>query len=298
MMRLLYCGSGWLDVVPRIERALDVPAEVRVRDRSRPIGPQLEGVEVVLPSNMHLGAEELAFAREIKLIQQPAVGYEGIDLAAAKARGIPVCNAPGMNSDAVAQAALLLILAIARRYPRAQRAFARAEIGGPAGVELTGRSIAIVGFGRTGSRLAQAVQALGMHVLPVRNEGRASLLEALRLADVVSLHLPLNASTRGMLDDEAFAAMKPGALLVNVSRGGLIDRAALERALPRLGGVGLDVFWEEPWNPLDELFAREDVVVLPHVAGSTEAAFDRVAAIVARNVAAIHRGEPLLHRIA
>ncbi|MGZ3422138.1 MAG: NAD(P)-dependent oxidoreductase, partial [Polyangiales bacterium] len=256
MIRLLYCGSGWLDVVPRIERALDVPAEVRVRDRSRPVVDQLADIDVVLPSNMLLGPSELAAGPKIRLIQQPAVGHEGIDLAAARARDIPVCNAPGMNSDAVAQAALLLILALARRFPRAQKAFVRAEIGGPAGIELTGRTIAIVGFGRTGTRLAQAVEALGMRVLPVRREGRAALLDALAVADVVSLHAPLNASTRGMIDDEALAAMKEGALLVNASRGGLIDRPALERALPRLGGVGLDVFWEEPWNPADPLFSR------------------------------------------
>lgn len=296
MIRLLYCGSGWLDVVPRIERAMTVPAEVRVRDRSRPIAEQLEGIDVLLPSNMHLGPEEIAAGREIKLIQQPAVGYEGIDLEAARARGIPVCNAPGMNSDAVAQAALLLLLAVARRFPRAQKAFARADIGSPAGIELTGLTIAVVGFGRTGSTFARAVEALGMRVLPVRRGD--ALLDALRVADAVSLHLPLSAATRGMIGDEAFAAMKPGALLINVSRGGLVDRAALERALPKLGGVGLDVFWEEPWNPADPLFARDDVVVLPHVAGSTEAAFDRVAAIVARNVGALHHGEPFVHRIA
>jgi phosphoglycerate dehydrogenase-like enzyme len=296
MIRLLYCGSGWLDVVPRIERAMTVPAEVRVRDRSRPIVEQLEDVDVVLPSNMHLGAEELAAGRRIRLIQQPAVGYEGIDLEAARARGIPVCNAPGMNTDAVAQAALLLLLAVARRFPRAQRAFARAEIGSPAGVELTGLTLAIVGFGRTGSTLARAAHALGMKIVPVRRGD--ALLDALRVADAVSLHLPLSAATRGMIGDEAFAAMKPGALLVNVSRGGLIDRGALERALPKLGGVGLDVFWEEPWDPADPLFARDEIVVTPHVAGSTEAAFDRIAAIVAKNVAALHRGEPFVHRIA
>ncbi len=301
--RIVYCGTGWLDVVTAIRRALEregVTAEVVVRDPSRSLAPQLEGADVVLPSHAPIGAAELDAAGTVRLIQQPAVGYENVDLAAARARGIPVCNAPGMNADAVAQASLLLLLALARRWPRAQRALARAEVGSPAGIELGGRRIAIVGFGKSGRRLAAAVEALGMEVVAVGREGgRAALLEALSRVDAVALHAPLTQATRGMIDDEALAAMRPGARLGHVARGGLIDRSALDRALARgrLGGVGLDVFWEEPWDPRDPLFARDDVVALPHVAGSTEESFARIATVVARNVAALVRGEPLLHRV-
>ncbi|MBI2395345.1 MAG: hypothetical protein HYV09_37595 [Deltaproteobacteria bacterium] len=303
-LNVLYCGSGWADIVPAFARAiaaLGVEAEVRTRDPRAAVAAQLGDVDVVLPSNARVGAEELAAAPRLRLIQQPAVGHETIDLAAARARGVPVCNAPGANADSVAQAALLLLLSLARRFKGAQRAFAEARIGAPAGVELTGRTMVIVGLGRSGSRLRAAVEALGMKVIGVdREDGRAGLLAALPGADAVSLHAPLTEHTRDLLDDAAFAAMRPGALVVNVARGGLVQRGALERALGsgRLGGVGLDVFWEEPWDPRDPLFARDDVLVLPHVAGSTEESFGRIAAIVARNVAAVARGEALVHQIA
>ncbi|AUX42641.1 2-hydroxyacid dehydrogenase [Sorangium cellulosum] len=299
----MFCGTGWLDVVPCVARALaaaGVEAQVVARDPARPLAPQLRDVDVTLPSNALFGAEEIAAAPRLRLIQQPAVGHEGIDLAAARARGVPVCNAPGMNADAVAQAALLLVLALARRLPAAQRAFGAARIGAPLGVELTGKRLGVVGLGETGGRLAGAARALGMQVEAVRSaHGRGGLLVMLGRADVVSIHCPLTPATRGLFDDEAFAAMRPGALLVNVARGAILDRGALERALAagRLGGVGLDVFWEEPWDPHEPLFARDDVIALPHVAGSTEEAFARIAGVVAQNTRALLDGGPLAHRI-
>src|SRR5438874_4984181 len=135
-----------------------------------------------------------------------------------------------------------------------------------------------------------------MNVESVRSaDGRAGLLRALPRADFASIHVPLTNETRALFDDDAFAAMRPGAFLVNVARGGIVDRAALDRALGsgRLGGVGLDVFWEEPWNPRDPLFSGENVVALPHVAGSTEEAFGRIADVCAHNVEAIVRGGEL-----
>lgn len=290
-------------VVPFIERALaerGVSAEVALHDRTRPLEEQLADVDVLLPSNAHIGARELSAAPKLRLIQQPAAGYEGIDRACARARNIPVCNAPGKNADAVAQAALFLLLGLARRYPHARRAFARAEIGAPVGVELSGRTLGIVGLGRTGSRLADAARALSMNVEGVRSgDRRAGLLSMLSRADAISLHCPLTDATRGFIDDEAFNAMKPGAIVINAARGGIVDRGALVRALEagKLGGVGLDVFWDEPWDPNDPLFARDDVMVLPHVAGSTEEAFARIAAVVAHNVDAVVRGAPLLHAL-
>jgi D-3-phosphoglycerate dehydrogenase len=303
-MRAIFCGSGWLDIVPVLERAIrarGIDANVFVRDASRPLAEQLADVDVIFPSNAHVGAREIAAARCVKLIQQPAAGHEGIDAAAARAHGIPVCNAPGTNVDAVAQATMLLLLALARRLPRARASLSRAEIGVPVGVELVGRTLLVVGLGRTGARVAELARAFGMKVESVRSaDGRAGLLRALPAADFVSVHVPLTPSTRALFDDAAFAAMRPGACLINVARGGIVDRDALDRALAsnRLGGVGLDVFWNEPWDPRDALFSRDDVVALPHVAGSTEEAFARIAEVCAHNVEAIVRGGELMHRIA
>jgi phosphoglycerate dehydrogenase-like enzyme len=301
--RVLYCGSGWFPVVDAIRARLPDSAALEVWDRRRPLAAVLgEGIEVLLPSNAPVDAEAIAAGRALLLVQQPAVGVDGIDLAAARARGVPVCNAPATNGDAVAQAALLLILALARSLKRAGEAFRRAEIGTPIGVELTGRTLLLVGFGHSGRRLDAAARALGMEVLAARSTtSRAELLSLLGAADVVSIHCPLDARTRGMFDHGAFAAMKPGAFLVNCARGGIVDRGAALEALDsgRLGGLGLDTPFEEPWDPSDPLYARPDVIALPHVAGSTDAAYARIADVVATNVRRCFSGsgEPLLHRL-
>jgi phosphoglycerate dehydrogenase-like enzyme len=303
-LQVLYCGNGWPALVDHLRAALaelGVPADVHMHDRARPLAEQLGEIDVALPSNSFFGVAELQAAPRLRLLQQPAVGHETIDLAAARERLVPVCNAPATNTDAVAQAALLLMLALARRLPRANASFARAEIGVPVGVDLTGKTLCVVGLGRTGARMADYAHALGMRVVSVRSgDDRARLLELLAEADVVSIHCPLNEQTHRFIDEQAFTAMKHGAFLVNAARGAIVDRAALEHALAhgKLGGVGLDVFWEEPWDPRDPLFAREDVVVLPHVGGCTTESLTRIARVCARNVRALLDGEDLVHRIA
>lgn len=287
-----------MDVLrPRLPAGISL----RGRDWARPLGADITSADVVLPSNAHLDADAIRAATRLRLIQQPAVGYEGIDLAAAVARGIPVCNAPRTNGPSVGEAALLLILALARRFDGARRSFADRVIGEPLGMELHEKTIAILGFGESGQRLGRAVSALGVHVRAVRSaDGRAGLLAAAQGAHVLSVHCPLTPQTRGLVDDEVLGGLAPGALVVNCARGPIVDRGALERALDagRLGGVGLDVHWGEPWDPTEALYARPDVIGLPHVAGSTHESFARIADIIVDNVGRLVRGEPLLHRVA
>jgi phosphoglycerate dehydrogenase-like enzyme len=167
----------------------------------------------------------------------------------------------------------------------------------PLGIELAGRTLGIIGMGRVGSAVAERARALGMRVISLGRGGdRAAFFAA---CDAISIHCPLTDDTRGLVDAAAFAAMKPGALLVNLARGGVIDRAALVEALrgDRLGGVGLDVHWTEPPDPGDPLYADPRVVALPHIAGSTEEAFARIADVVASNIARLERGEPLVNRV-
>ncbi|HTM19066.1 MAG TPA: NAD(P)-dependent oxidoreductase [Kofleriaceae bacterium] len=300
-MRLLFCGSGWHTVVDAIRARLPAGCAIDIWDRRAPLAEALAGIDVALPSNAAFTAEIIDGAGGLRLIQQPAAGVDAIDLAAATRRGLPVCNAPGGNHVAVAEAALLLMLALARRWNASRRALAAARIGEPLGIELAGRTLGIVGPGRAGGALAERARALGMHVRSVSSHhGRAELLAMLAASDVVSLHCPLDASTRGMIDAEALAALPPGALLINCARGPIIDRPALEAALAggRLGGVGLDVYWHEPWDPADPLLHHERVIALPHIAGSTEEAFGRIADVVAGNVARLRAGDPLLHRVA
>ncbi len=300
-MRVLFCGSGWLPIVDEIRAWLPASHSIHMWDRAIPLSQAVQTAEVLLPSNAPIDAATIAAARALRLIQQPAAGVDAIDVAAARARGIPVCNAPGANGISVAETALFLMLALARKYPRACAAFDRRELGVPLGIELCERTLGIVGAGLCGRALAVRASALGMTVITTTSRSsRADLLAMLRASDVVSLHCPLTSATRGMIDAEALAAMRPGTLLVNCARGPIIDRRALEAALEarHLGGVGLDTFWDEPWDPADPLFARDDVVTLPHVAGSTVESFGRIATVVCENIARIERGEEPLHRVA
>jgi phosphoglycerate dehydrogenase-like enzyme len=297
-MKLVFCGSGWLPIVDAIRARLPPGATIAIWDRRVPLVDAVADADVLLPSNGRITAEAIAAAPRLRLIQQPAAGTEGIDRAAAIARGIPICNAPATNHVAVAELALFLLLALARRLPAATRAFAAHEVGVPLGIELAGRTLGVVGMGRTGAALAERARALGMSVLAIGRD--TDRLAAFARCDAISLHCPLTDATRGMIDHAAFAALRPGALVVNVSRGAVIDREALVCALrgDRLGGVGLDVLWDEPADPADPLFADPRVVALPHVAGSTEEAFARIADVVVANLGRLARGEPLVHRVA
>ena len=311
-MRLLYCGSGWLPIVELIRARLAGRAEPEVGgasiarwDRAAPLASIIGDVDVLLPSNAPITAEVIAAAPRLRLIQQPAAGVDGIDraaAAAAAARGIPICNAPAANHVAVAEHALYLLLALARRAPLARRALGDRQIGVPLGGELAGKTLGVIGMGRTGAALAERARALGMQVIALGRDtadpaGRAAFFAA---CHAVSIHCPLTPETRGLLGAAAFAALPPGALVVNCARGGVIDRAALAAALAggRLGGAGLDVWWDEPADPADPLLADPRVLVTPHVAGSTEEAFGRIAEIVIDNVERLARGEPLRHRVA
>jgi phosphoglycerate dehydrogenase-like enzyme len=300
-MRLLWCGSGWLPVVEQIAARLPPAASIAIWDRRAPLAAAVADVDVLLPSNAQITAEVIAAAPRLRLIQQPAAGTEWIDRGAAAARAIPICNAPGMNHVAVAEAALYLLLALARRAPAAAAAFRDRQIGVPAGVELAGKVLGVVGMGRAGAAVAERARGLAMTVIALgRGASAADRAAFFAAADAVSLHCPLTPETRGLVDAAAFAALRPGALIVNVARGPVIDRAALLAALAagRLGGVGLDVHWDEPADPADPLYADPRVVALPHVAGSTVEAFARITDVVIDNLDRITRGEPLRHRVA
>ena len=300
-MRLLFCGSGWLSIVDHITARLPAGTTIERWDLRTPLVDVVRDADVLLPSNATITADVIAAASRLRLIQQPAAGTDRIDRAAAAARGIPVCNAPGTNHVAVAELALYLLLTLARRAPLALRSFAAREVGVPLGIELASRTLGIIGMGRTGTALADRARALGMHVVALsRHASAEERLAFFAGCDAISIHCPLDAATRGLVGRDAFSAMRPGAFVINVARGGVIDRGALVDALAtgRLGGVGLDVHWEESPDPADPLYADPRVVALPHVAGSTEEAFARIADVVVQNLARLERGEPLLHRVA
>ena len=258
-------------------------------------------------------AADIAAAPRLRLIQKIGVGVNTIDLDAARARGIAVCNLPGTNARAVAELTLLLMLGALRRVShfdaetRAGRGWSQPPALQDSLFELGGRTVGLVGYGAIPALLAPVLAAMGCRLLytartpkPEAEGSYRTLAGLLSEADIVSLHVPETPETRGLIDAGAIARMKKGAVLVNTARGGLVDQAALTEALRagHLGAAGLDVFAQEPADPADPLFSLPNVVVTPHVAWLTTGTFDRSFAIAAENLRRLAAGEPLLHQVA
>jgi len=268
---------------------------------------------VVVRSRTHLPASDIERARpRLRAIGRAGVGVDNIDLAAAQAAGVIVVNAPQAASSMLSEHALGLMLSLARRISQADASMKRGEWHkwDWEGVELAGKTLGLVGFGRIGRALGDRAAALGMRVaaydplIPdeVIREGGAEPLALEPLvaeADYLSLHVPLSEATRGMIGREAFRRMKPGARLINTARGGLVDEEALLEALEsgRLAGAGLDVFAEEP-PQLGALILHPKVIATPHIAAQTAEAQRRAAIDIAQEVLAALHGEPLRWRVA
>lgn len=262
-----------------------------------------------------LGARELDQLPRLRIIANCAVGYDNIDLAAARARGVVVSNTPDVLTESTADLTWALILAVARRLKEAQALVAAGAWRGwhPTellGVELAGASLGIVGAGRIGQAVGRRAVGFGMQILYAarsakpdfeRETGarRAELPRLLGSSDVVSLHAPSTDETRRLFDARAFAAMRPGAVFINTARGDLVDEAALAAAVQsgRLGGAGLDVYAAEPHVPR-ALIEHPRVVVLPHIGSATVQTRRAMAVLAAANVRAVLAGEPPLTPVA
>lgn len=239
---------------------------------------------------------------ELRVVARCGVGLDNIDLRAAHERGVPVIYAPGSTTAAVAEHAVMLMLAAARKlYPIAaavndDRWEARDSY---QGVELTGKTLGIVGLGAIGRRVAELAQAFGMHVLTWSRASRDPRYEALELdallarADVVSLHTALTPETRHMIGARALALMKPEALLINTARGGLIDQHALADALERgrVAAFAADVLDPEPPAAGERLLRHPRVLVTPHIAVLTDVTYRTMCVRTAANVLAVLRGD-------
>ena len=249
-----------------------------------------------------IDAEVLAAAPRLRVVSNYAVGVDNIDVAAATARGIPVGHTPDVLTEATADMAMALLLAVARHVVAGDAAVRAGrwrtwEPQGFLGLELAGATIGVVGFGRIGQALARRAEGFGMRVLPIRRHDAPRLHEALAACDVVSLHAPLTPETWHLIDERALAAMKPTAILVNTARGPLVDTAALERALRAgtIAGAGLDVTDPEPLPAGHPLLSAPNLVVTPHIASATHRTRGRMADIAVDNLLAGLAGRPLPH---
>ncbi len=246
----------------------------------------IEGAVGAIVGAARYDAAVMDRAPGLRVIARTGIGYDAVDVAAATARGIAVCNTPDGPTISTAEHAVTLILMVAKKVKPSEAALAAGSPGRyyarHEGIELAGKVLGLVGFGRIARRVATIAESIGMRIVVFdpyldpatvpRRVGRAeSLDELLGAADVVSVHVPLSDASRGMFDAGRFGAMKRGAVFVNTARGGLVDHDALLTALDsgQLVGAGLDVTHPEPLPVGHPLLGRNDVVVTPHVASAT-----------------------------
>jgi glyoxylate reductase len=237
----------------------------------------------------------------LRMIANYAVGYNNVDVEAARELGIIVTNTPGVLTEATADLTIGLILAVMRRIVEGDREVR--TTGGCVweplhllGTGLTGKRLGIIGMGRIGSAVADRARAFGMHVTGTRRG--QSIYELLASSDVVSIHTPLTSETRHLMNPETLWAMKRGAFLINTARGALVDEAALCDALDegQIGGAGLDVYEDEP-AVSPRLLAMPNVVLAPHIGSATEETRSAMARIAATDVALFLRGQKPLHAV-
>jgi glyoxylate reductase len=307
--------------LPQVAVLLGVPEVVLARLRERAAVNDLSGVPraewaealsgavgVLGGSGIPIGAAFLAEAPALRIVAMQSVGYDNVDLAALRERGVVLTNSRGSLTEAVADTAFWLVTAAVRDYGRSL-AWARdgrwMRGDAPFGHDLQGATLGIVGFGAIGASLARRAQAAGMRAIYSNRRPRAddavtgaayrSFEVLLAEADCVVAQVPLSAETRGMFNDAAFAKMKPTATFVNVARGAVCDTGALLRALEqkKIAGAALDVTDPEPLPPDHPLYARDDVLILPHVGSGTGETRTRMAMLAAENLIAFVDGKPL-----
>ncbi len=268
-------GPAWAELDPVEIAPADIP------------GPDVEALVVVNEP------VDLTLYPSVRLIANYSVGYDRIDIAAATARGIAVSNTPGVLDAATADLAMALMLAARRGLVAGDRLVRE---GGWAGLrdgrEVSGATLGIIGAGRIGSAVGRRAAGFDMRILTVRRS-EGDLDAVLRASDIVSLHVPLSAETRGLISSEKLALLKDGATFVNTARGPVVDEEALVAEL--VSGritAGLDVFAHEPHVP-PELFDLPNVVLTPHIASDTIETRAGMSRVVVDNILAFMRGEPL-----
>jgi len=295
-------GRGDVAVGPA-EPPIPTPDEVRDAIREA-------DVVYTLPANPVSG-DAIRGARKLRMIATMGTGYDNIDVGAAKERGIPVTFAPGILDETTADGVFALLLATARRLGEAERFVRAGKFRGWTPTMFLGRDVhhatlGVVGMGRIGRALSRRAKGFAMRILYTdarRNEDAerelgatfVSLDQLLRESDFVTLHVPLLPETRHLIDAAALRKMKRTAILINSSRGPVVDEKALAEALREgvIAGAGLDVYEREP-SVEPSLLALENVVLLPHIASASEATRTRMAVRATENILAFLDGKPLL----
>ncbi|MEP7454127.1 NAD(P)-dependent oxidoreductase [Phyllobacterium sp. SB3] len=313
-MRIVFCGNAFSDMPEYLVQALGGDHEVLVWDGNLERMPT--NIDVLIPRAIRIGAAEMERGC-VRFIQQFGVGLDVVDIAAAQARGIPVANVPGTgaNADSVAEHALLLLLMLLRQTNSAQRSIRSGILGAPTGRTLAGQTVCLYGLGAVAQSIAKRIKAFDVRLVGLtRNPGpirsRQFLLDqcysreraqaCLSQSDILMMCVRHTPETTGLVGEKELRWLRPGALVINIARGGLIHREGLEKCLGdrHLGGVGLDVYWSEPVDPQDPLLRLPNVVATPHIAGITDASLTEIAEVVAANIVQFEIGGRLQHIVA
>ena len=314
MSHLVACMDVWAPTVRAIVRHA-APPELELRfAASYDDAEQIElarHAEFLLPGFARVDARMLAQAGKLRMIQKWGIGIDSIDLDAVRKQGVALSITAGSNAAPVAELAIALMLAVYRRIPYVNRAIREGRWPTPEMREtcfqITGKTVGLVGFGNIGRMLARRLQGFDAQVIycdtvPADTQTERTLgvrcvplPELLASSDILSLHAPLTAQTRQMVNTESIARMKDGAVLINTSRGGLVDETALYEALAsgKLRGAGLDAFDPEPPARDNPLLTLDQVVVTPHAGGGVLDNVENVARHALGNIRRFVRGEPI-----
>jgi phosphoglycerate dehydrogenase-like enzyme len=253
-------------------------------------------------------------AGRFRLVQQWGAGLEGVDLDAARRKGIRVANVPasGNNADSVAEHVVLLIIALLRDLPKCQAHVRAGLLGIPMGKMLAGRTVCLYGLGSIAHATMQRLRPFGVRLIGITRDPQAEKVARLQLeechsieqleialarTDVLVICSRLTPETRGSIEETALRALPAGSYLINAARGGLLNYDAFHAALRsgHLAGAGLDVYWDEPISPDDPILAFPNVIATPHIAGVTDRSYAEIAAVVANNIDRLRRGAELLN---
>lgn len=291
--------------------ALSRVGQVKVYATTAPeeVAERLVDCDIVLINKIRLGAQNLKWATRLKLICVAATGYDNIDVEYCRTHGIGVSNVVGYSTNNVAQLTVAMALSLITHLPAYNRitadgSYTRGGVANcltPAYHEIAGKTWGVLGYGNIGGAVGRIASAMGCRVLaykrtPVEGVECVDLETVCRESDILSIHLPLNDATRGILDAEHIAMLKPGAIVINVARGAVTDEAALAEALVsgQLGGLGVDVYSTEPFpesHPFYPLRERENVCLTPHMAWGSIEARQRCLGEIVLNMEAFLRGE-------
>ncbi|WP_321495772.1 2-hydroxyacid dehydrogenase [uncultured Desulfobacter sp.] len=274
----------------------------------------LKGIDVLIPTMSAVNEKILESADRLKLIQQCGSGLESVNIEAARKKNIQVCNVPtdiSGNADSVAELGIFMMIGLSRNIPGMAKSMANRRMGEPQGISLQGRTAGIIGLGGIGKALIRKLKTFDMRIIGITrsNTERAKnelglewtgtpdeISWLLKESDYVILSLPLTDESRNMINADTISYVKEGAFVINLSRGGVINKEALENSLAagKVAGAGLDVFWKEPPDPSDSIF-RYNVMATPHIGGSTDVSMKGIVKVVAENIRRLENNQPPLY---